>query len=57
MTKLYTLDEAAEAYDLPRSMLSEAVISGALKAIKRGANFIRIREETLDKFLEAQESH
>lgn len=57
MTKLFTLDEASKTYGLPVSMLSEAVQNGTLKAIKRGNNFIRIREQTLDKFLENQETH
>lgn len=54
MTRLFTYKDAADTYGIPRDMLVEAVISGELKAIKRGRGFVRIREQDLDKYLENQ---
>src|SRR5690348_13868026 len=57
MERPLTIDETAEFLGFPRSMISEAIADGSLKAIKHGNNFIRLRRETLEKWLADLETH
>ena len=55
MIRLFSYEQAASEYGLPIDMIREAVASGALKAIKRGNNFIRLTEHELDRWIKSQE--
>jgi excisionase family DNA binding protein len=55
LRKVHSYEQAAEFYQVPRGTLVEKVNQGALKAIKFGNNFIRLREEEIDRWLKSEE--
>ena len=55
MISLFTYDEAAEKWRVPRALLEEGVCSGGLPSINRG-NIVLLREENIDAYLISKET-
>jgi len=54
MTKLYTVSEVAKMLKVNRTFVYNLINSGKLPSVKLGS--IKIRSETLNKFLEGLEN-
>jgi len=51
--KVYSVDELAELWDVPRRRVADLIRSGKLKAFKIGKMTYRITQEMLDEYVSA----